>query len=190
MSLLLLLWPLWLTRRPEAHSPLWARRSLILLITGLIIRYLAWRCTASLNLESPASTALSLVLGWLGHRKLAAINVAAAASHTVPLRAPSRSFRISVFCSVLARSDGGGGGGHATDLMLLRAGFATAALFLAVLVPIYAATPSVMSCRRWWRVTAAYLPPWSVEAPAAWTVVVAAVCGVGVTAGGVTPRDG
>ena len=62
MSLLLLLWPLWLTRRPEADSPLWARRSLILLITGLIIRYLAWRCTGSLNLESPASTALSLLL--------------------------------------------------------------------------------------------------------------------------------
>ena len=62
MSLLLLLWPLWLTRRPEADSPLWARRSLILLITGLVIRYLAWRCTASLNLDSAASTSLSIVL--------------------------------------------------------------------------------------------------------------------------------
>ena len=62
MSLLLLLWPLWLTRRPEADSPLWARRSLILLITGLTFRYLTWRCTDSLNLESPASTLLSLLL--------------------------------------------------------------------------------------------------------------------------------
>ena len=62
MSLLLLLWPLWLIRRPEADSPLWARRSLILLITGLTLRYLTWRCTDSLNLESPASTLLSLLL--------------------------------------------------------------------------------------------------------------------------------
>ena len=62
MSLLLLLWPLWLTRRPEADSPVWARRSLILLITGLTFRYLTWRCTDSLNLESPASTLLSLLL--------------------------------------------------------------------------------------------------------------------------------
>ena len=31
MSLLLLLWPLLLTRRPEQASPLWARRSLVLL---------------------------------------------------------------------------------------------------------------------------------------------------------------
>ena len=44
VSLLLLLWPLWLTRRPEADSPVWARRSLILLITGLTFRYLTWRC--------------------------------------------------------------------------------------------------------------------------------------------------
>ena len=45
MSLLLLLWPLALIQRPEAESPLWARRSLILLISGLTFRYLQWRCT-------------------------------------------------------------------------------------------------------------------------------------------------
>ena len=69
MSLLLLLWPLWLTRRPEADSPLWARRSLILLISLLTLRYLHWRCTDSLNLDSGLSTALSLLMlvaeGWL-----------------------------------------------------------------------------------------------------------------------------
>ena len=69
MSLLLLLWPLLLTRRPEQASPLWARRSLILLISLLTLRYLHWRCTASLNLESNLSTLVSLVLllaeGWL-----------------------------------------------------------------------------------------------------------------------------
>ena len=69
MSLLLLLWPLWVIRRPEATSPLWARRSLILLITGLTLRYLHWRCTASLNLTSNLSIGLSVLLllaeGWL-----------------------------------------------------------------------------------------------------------------------------
>ena len=43
MSLLLLLWPLLLTRRPEQASPLWARRSLILLISLLTPHYLHWR---------------------------------------------------------------------------------------------------------------------------------------------------
>ena len=62
MSLLLLIWPLWVIRRPEAASPLWARRSLILLITGLTLRYLHWRCTASLNLASNLSTGLSVLL--------------------------------------------------------------------------------------------------------------------------------
>ena len=62
MSLLLLLWPLALIQRPEAESPLWARRSLILLISGLTFRYLQWRCTASLNLESTVSTSLSGLL--------------------------------------------------------------------------------------------------------------------------------
>ena len=69
MSLLLLLWPLLLTRRPEQASPLWARRSLILLITLLTVRYLHWRCTASLNLDTNLSALMSLVLllaeGWL-----------------------------------------------------------------------------------------------------------------------------
>ena len=69
MSLLLLLWPLLLTRRPEQASPIWARRSLILLISLLTLRYLHWRCTASLNLDTSLSTLLSLVLllaeGWL-----------------------------------------------------------------------------------------------------------------------------
>ena len=62
MSLLLLLWPLALIQRPEAESPLWARRSLILLISGLSLRYLYWRCTASLNLDSSVSTGLSSLL--------------------------------------------------------------------------------------------------------------------------------
>ena len=62
MSLLLLLWPLWLIRRPEAESPLWARRSLILLISLLTLRYLHWRCTESLNLDSGLSTVLSLLM--------------------------------------------------------------------------------------------------------------------------------
>ena len=69
MSLLLLLWPLVLTQRPEAESPVWARRSLILLISALTLRYLHWRSTASLNLDSPLSTGLSGLLllaeGWL-----------------------------------------------------------------------------------------------------------------------------
>ena len=69
MSLLLLLWPLALIQRPEAESPLWARRSLILLISALTLRYLHWRSTASLNLDSPLSTGLSGLLllaeGWL-----------------------------------------------------------------------------------------------------------------------------
>ena len=69
MSLLLLLWPLALIQRPEAESPLWARRSLILLISALTLRYLVWRCTASLNLDSSVSTSLSGLLllaeGWL-----------------------------------------------------------------------------------------------------------------------------
>ena len=68
MSLLLLLWPLWLIRKPESHSPIWARRSLILLVSLLTVRYLVWRCTSSLNLDTPVSTTLSLTLltaeGW------------------------------------------------------------------------------------------------------------------------------
>jgi cellulose synthase (UDP-forming) len=37
---LLLLWPLWLSRRPEAGRPLWMRRSLLLLLALLTVRYL------------------------------------------------------------------------------------------------------------------------------------------------------
>ncbi len=69
LPLLVLLWPLWLQRRPEQSSPLWARRSLILLITLLTARYLVWRLSASLNLTTALSTSLSLLLllseGWL-----------------------------------------------------------------------------------------------------------------------------
>ena len=62
MSLLLLLWPLALIQRPEAESPLWARRSLILLISLLTARSLHWRITSSLNLSTQLSTGLSLLL--------------------------------------------------------------------------------------------------------------------------------
>ncbi|WP_392349347.1 glycosyltransferase [Parasynechococcus sp.] len=69
LTALLLLWPLILTRRPEQASPIWARRSLITLLTLLTARYLYWRCTASLNLSSGGAAALSLTLlvaeGWL-----------------------------------------------------------------------------------------------------------------------------
>ena len=61
-ALLALIWPLWLRRRPEEKSPLWARRSLILLISLLSLRYLSWRVTDSLNLSTPLSSGLSLVL--------------------------------------------------------------------------------------------------------------------------------
>jgi len=66
---LLLLWPLWLSRRREADCPLWMRRSLLLLLTLLSLRYLHWRVTASLNLTTPLASGLSVVLllaeGWL-----------------------------------------------------------------------------------------------------------------------------
>ena len=59
---LVLLWPLLLTRRPEQNSPVWARRSLIALLTLLTLRYLHWRCSASLNLSSGVAAGLSLSL--------------------------------------------------------------------------------------------------------------------------------
>jgi cellulose synthase (UDP-forming) len=66
---LALLWPLWLSRRPEASRPLWMRRSLLLLLGLLSLRYLHWRVHASLNLTSPLSASLSVLLllaeGWL-----------------------------------------------------------------------------------------------------------------------------
>ena len=59
---LALLWPLWLRRRPEAGRPLWMRRSLLLLLTLLCIHYLLWRFTSSLNLATPLSGSLSVLL--------------------------------------------------------------------------------------------------------------------------------
>ena len=59
---LLLLWPLWLSRRPEARCPIWMRRSLLLLLTALTARYLHWRVTASLTLDTPLTAGLSLLL--------------------------------------------------------------------------------------------------------------------------------
>ena len=56
---LLLIWPLWLIRRPEQDTPIWGRRSLILLISLFTLRYLVWRVTSSLNVESRLSIALS-----------------------------------------------------------------------------------------------------------------------------------
>ena len=79
-ALLTLLWPLWLRRRPEEASPLWARRSLILLISLLTLRYLSWRVTDSLNLSTPLSSGLSLGLllteSWLLLTGLIAIGLA------------------------------------------------------------------------------------------------------------------
>jgi cellulose synthase (UDP-forming) len=66
---LLLLWPLWLSRRPEQSRPLWMRRCLLVLLAGLTLRYMHWRVTGSLNLATPLSTGLSVLLllaeGWL-----------------------------------------------------------------------------------------------------------------------------
>ena len=59
---MVLIWPLWLKRQPEQQSPIWKRRSLILLISLLTARYLHWRITSSLNLSTNLSTALSLLL--------------------------------------------------------------------------------------------------------------------------------
>ena len=62
LPLVVLFWPLWLSRQPEQQSPIWRRRSLILLISLLTARYLHWRVTSSLNLSTQLSTGLSLVL--------------------------------------------------------------------------------------------------------------------------------
>ena len=66
---LLLLMPVVLTRRREQESPIWARRTLIVLLTVLTVRYLHWRCTASLTMTTGIGSALSLTLlmaeGWL-----------------------------------------------------------------------------------------------------------------------------
>jgi len=69
LAWLVLLWPLWLSRRPEAQCPLWMRRSLLLLLALLALRYLHWRVAFSLNLTTPLAASLSVVLllaeGWL-----------------------------------------------------------------------------------------------------------------------------
>ena len=62
LPLVVLLWPLWLSRQPEQQSPIWRRRSLIVLISLLTARYLHWRITSSLNLSTSLSTGLSLLL--------------------------------------------------------------------------------------------------------------------------------
>jgi len=59
---MLLVWPLWLRKQPEQQSPIWKRRSLIVLISLLTARYLHWRITSSLNLSTHLSTGLSLLL--------------------------------------------------------------------------------------------------------------------------------
>ena len=59
---MLLAWPLWLRQQPEQQSPIWKRRSLIVLISLLTTRYLHWRITSSLNLSTHLSTGLSLLL--------------------------------------------------------------------------------------------------------------------------------
>ncbi len=59
---MVLVWPVWLRRQPEQQSPIWKRRSLILLISLLTARYLHWRITSSLNLSTNLSTGLSLLL--------------------------------------------------------------------------------------------------------------------------------
>lgn len=66
---LLLLWPLWLSRRPEESCPIWMRRSLLVLLAVFCLRYLQWRVAESLNLTSPLAASLSVLLllaeGWL-----------------------------------------------------------------------------------------------------------------------------
>ena len=63
------LWVVVVRRRPEAQWPVAVRRSVLLMLLVLLARYLHWRCTASLNLATPASASLSwLVLlaeAWL-----------------------------------------------------------------------------------------------------------------------------
>jgi Glycosyltransferases, probably involved in cell wall biogenesis len=62
LPLLVLIWPAWLSRTPEQLSPIWRRRSLIVLIGFFTLRYLLWRVSASLNLSTSLSTTLSLLL--------------------------------------------------------------------------------------------------------------------------------
>ena len=56
------IWAGVLARRPESTLPLEARRSAVLVITLLGVRYLAWRLGSTLNLTSAAGTTLSLTM--------------------------------------------------------------------------------------------------------------------------------
>lgn len=62
MTWLLLLPVVLLTQRPEASYGPWARRSVLLLLAWLTVRYLQWRLTASLNRATPLSSSLSWLL--------------------------------------------------------------------------------------------------------------------------------
>jgi cellulose synthase (UDP-forming) len=55
-------WALGLALRPEASQPLAARRSAVLVLSLLALRYLAWRIGDTLNLATPTAAALSLVM--------------------------------------------------------------------------------------------------------------------------------
>ena len=66
---LALLWPLWLSRQSETRCPLWMRRSLLLLLVLMALRYLHWRVFSSLNLSNLLTGSLNALLllaeGWL-----------------------------------------------------------------------------------------------------------------------------
>ncbi len=61
-ALVVALWAGWLASRPEQTLPLAARRSAVLVISILGGRYLVWRIGATLNLATPMSTGLSLLM--------------------------------------------------------------------------------------------------------------------------------
>ncbi|MEA5401115.1 glycosyltransferase [Synechococcus sp. BA-124 BA4] len=61
-ALVVALWCGWLTCRPEQTLPLVARRSAVVVITLLGARYLVWRIGATLNLATPISTGLGLLM--------------------------------------------------------------------------------------------------------------------------------
>ncbi|MCP9850790.1 glycosyltransferase [Cyanobium sp. Morenito 9A2] len=60
--LTVVVWALGLSWRPEALQPLAARRSAVLVLAVLGLRYLTWRFASTLNLASPGAAALSLLL--------------------------------------------------------------------------------------------------------------------------------
>ncbi len=61
-ALVVALWASWLASRPEQTLPLAARRSAVLVITLLGGRYLFWRIGATLNMATPISSGLSLLM--------------------------------------------------------------------------------------------------------------------------------